>query len=340
MVCRPLEFGVELEELLHHGARRSLGAGSHALLHQGLALVGSLGDAGVVVLHLVQMLDVLPSAVRVVVVVAAEPVLEGDDVGDVDHEEGKDVLVVGFNELLHACIHLSSSHLLIGELLGMLTSDSRMELVVEEVGVQLVLVEVQNVPQVALELKELGPALVGELLGDNIFGVTGHDVVEAKGDAARWCGCGQSSGCQMPLFLGSVVVKVLWTVEVAAAVWKVSQMDTVSSNTETGYPTDLGKPYFDAQTTSERCRDRDPVHQNVKGLQSVGGGTAEEEDKMSHAVVWTRSKEEDKMSPAVVWTSRPPTLVAVLQSYSPTVLQLVVVVQGDLGSHASVSITA
>eukprot|EP00965_Chrysotila_dentata_P135850 4490968-Pleurochrysis_carterae.AAC.2 len=36
---------------------------------------------------------------------------------------------------------------------------------------------------------------------------------------------------------------------------------------------------------SERCRDRDPVHQKVKVLQSVGGGTAEEEDKMSHAVV-------------------------------------------------------
>eukprot|EP00965_Chrysotila_dentata_P172185 5682287-Pleurochrysis_carterae.AAC.1 len=48
-----------------------------------------LGDAGVIVLDLVQvMLDVSPSAVRVDVVVIAKPVLEGG-VGDVDHEDGK-----------------------------------------------------------------------------------------------------------------------------------------------------------------------------------------------------------------------------------------------------------
>eukprot|EP00965_Chrysotila_dentata_P240719 6203872-Pleurochrysis_carterae.AAC.3 len=67
-VCRPFEFGVELEELLHHGGRCSLGAGRHALLNQGLALVGSLGDARVVVIDLVQMLDVQASPMRVVVV--------------------------------------------------------------------------------------------------------------------------------------------------------------------------------------------------------------------------------------------------------------------------------
>jgi len=50
-----------------------------------------------------------------------------------------------------------------------------MELVVEEDGVQLELVEVQDVLQVALELKELSPALVDELLGDSILGVVGHD---------------------------------------------------------------------------------------------------------------------------------------------------------------------
>eukprot|EP00965_Chrysotila_dentata_P209310 6185216-Pleurochrysis_carterae.AAC.1 len=52
VVCSPFEFGVERDELLHHGSRSSLGAGSHALLNQGLALVGSLGDARIVVLDL------------------------------------------------------------------------------------------------------------------------------------------------------------------------------------------------------------------------------------------------------------------------------------------------
>eukprot|EP00965_Chrysotila_dentata_P032976 1098595-Pleurochrysis_carterae.AAC.3 len=42
VVCRPFEFGVELEELFHHGARCNLGTGRHALLNQGLVLVGSL----------------------------------------------------------------------------------------------------------------------------------------------------------------------------------------------------------------------------------------------------------------------------------------------------------
>eukprot|EP00965_Chrysotila_dentata_P033785 1124446-Pleurochrysis_carterae.AAC.9 len=49
VVCSPFEFGVELEELLHHDARCNLGAGRHVLLNLGLALVGSVGDARVVV---------------------------------------------------------------------------------------------------------------------------------------------------------------------------------------------------------------------------------------------------------------------------------------------------
>eukprot|EP00965_Chrysotila_dentata_P044232 1470124-Pleurochrysis_carterae.AAC.1 len=53
--------------------RCSLRAGRHALLNQGLALVGSLGDARVVVLDLVQVLDVHPSPMRVIVVVATQP---------------------------------------------------------------------------------------------------------------------------------------------------------------------------------------------------------------------------------------------------------------------------
>eukprot|EP00965_Chrysotila_dentata_P150998 4989594-Pleurochrysis_carterae.AAC.1 len=100
VVCRPFEFGVELEELLHHSARCSLGAGRHAFLNQGLALVGGLGDARVVVLDLVQLLDVHPSPMRVVVV-ATQPVLEGG-VGNVNHEDGKGVLVAGLNKLLLA----------------------------------------------------------------------------------------------------------------------------------------------------------------------------------------------------------------------------------------------
>eukprot|EP00965_Chrysotila_dentata_P105509 3484584-Pleurochrysis_carterae.AAC.2 len=67
MMCRPLEFRVELEELLYHGASRSLGTGRHALLHQSLALVRLLGNAGITVLDLVQVLDIRPSTVRVVV---------------------------------------------------------------------------------------------------------------------------------------------------------------------------------------------------------------------------------------------------------------------------------
>eukprot|EP00965_Chrysotila_dentata_P060717 2011665-Pleurochrysis_carterae.AAC.1 len=79
----------------------------------------------------------------------------------------------------------------------MLTLHSRIELVVEEDGVQLVLVKVQNVFEVALELKELGPALVDELLCDSILGVVGHDNIVVSVDDDRWsrCCCGQSSGC-------------------------------------------------------------------------------------------------------------------------------------------------
>eukprot|EP00965_Chrysotila_dentata_P079079 2608200-Pleurochrysis_carterae.AAC.1 len=55
------------------------------------------------------------------------------------------------------------------------------------VGVQLELVEVQDVLQVAVKLKELGPALVGELLGDKILGVIGHGAVVVKVGAARCC---------------------------------------------------------------------------------------------------------------------------------------------------------
>eukprot|EP00965_Chrysotila_dentata_P082669 2727783-Pleurochrysis_carterae.AAC.11 len=87
-----------------------------------------------------QLLHICPSAVRVVVVVAATPVLEGG-VGDVDHEDGKGVLVASLNELLHARIHLSGSHHLLGELIAVLTSDGLMEVVLEENGVQLLRVE-------------------------------------------------------------------------------------------------------------------------------------------------------------------------------------------------------
>eukprot|EP00965_Chrysotila_dentata_P202704 6181256-Pleurochrysis_carterae.AAC.5 len=68
-----------------------------------------------------------------------------------------------------------------------------MELVVEVSGAQLVLVEVQNVLEVALELQELGPALVCELLCDRILEVVGFDGVDVSVDAARWSGCGQNS---------------------------------------------------------------------------------------------------------------------------------------------------
>eukprot|EP00965_Chrysotila_dentata_P263205 6214783-Pleurochrysis_carterae.AAC.6 len=61
-------------------------------------------------------------------------------VGNVDHEDGKGVLAAGLDELLHERLLVSSGHLLVVELLGiMLSSYSRMELVVEEDGVQLVL---------------------------------------------------------------------------------------------------------------------------------------------------------------------------------------------------------
>eukprot|EP00965_Chrysotila_dentata_P073980 2442727-Pleurochrysis_carterae.AAC.1 len=62
----------------------------------------------------------------------------------------------------------------------MLATDSRMELVVEKDDVQLELVEVQDVLKVALELEELSPALVGELLNNSILGVIGHDAVVVK----------------------------------------------------------------------------------------------------------------------------------------------------------------
>eukprot|EP00965_Chrysotila_dentata_P170167 5617200-Pleurochrysis_carterae.AAC.1 len=185
VVCRPLKFGVEFEELLYHGARCRFSAVRHALLDQSLTLVGSLGDASVVVLDPMQVLDVRPNAMRVVVIVAAQPVLERG-VGDVDHENGKGVLVAGLDGLLHACLLISRSHLLVIQLLGMLTSYSRMELVVEEDGVQFVLVEVQNVLDVALELEKLGPAVVGGLLGNSILEVIGHDAVDVRVYAARW----------------------------------------------------------------------------------------------------------------------------------------------------------
>eukprot|EP00965_Chrysotila_dentata_P109060 3602968-Pleurochrysis_carterae.AAC.1 len=92
------------------------------------------------------VLDIGPNTVRVIFVVAAKPVLESG-VNDVDHEDGKGVLVAGLIELLHALVHLSSRHLLVAELLRMLTTDSRMELVVKEDGVQLELVQVQDVLQ-------------------------------------------------------------------------------------------------------------------------------------------------------------------------------------------------
>eukprot|EP00965_Chrysotila_dentata_P090218 2977574-Pleurochrysis_carterae.AAC.2 len=92
----------------------------------------------------------------------AEPVLEGG-VGDVHHKDGKGVLVASLNEVLHASIHLSGNQLIVGELLGVLTPYSRMQLVVEEDGVQLLLVEVQNDLQLALELAELNSTLVVKL---------------------------------------------------------------------------------------------------------------------------------------------------------------------------------
>eukprot|EP00965_Chrysotila_dentata_P252742 6210848-Pleurochrysis_carterae.AAC.1 len=203
VVCKPFEFGVELEEILHHSTRCSLGAGRHALLNQGLALIGSLGDARVVVLDLVQVLNVQLSPICVVVVVAAQPVLEGG-------VACTGVLVAGLDKLLHACLLVRSGHLLIVELSGMLTSYSRMELVIEEDGLQLsALVEVQHVLKVVLELEELGPALVCELLGDSIFGVVGHDDVDVSVDAARCSCCGQSNGRQMPIALVVVQVKVV-----------------------------------------------------------------------------------------------------------------------------------
>eukprot|EP00965_Chrysotila_dentata_P167039 5515693-Pleurochrysis_carterae.AAC.1 len=74
----------------------------------------------VVVLDLVQVLDVHPSPMRVVVLVAMQPVLEGG-VGNVDHEYGKGVFVAGLNELLHARLLVSSGNFFAVELLGMLT---------------------------------------------------------------------------------------------------------------------------------------------------------------------------------------------------------------------------
>eukprot|EP00965_Chrysotila_dentata_P075627 2497611-Pleurochrysis_carterae.AAC.3 len=77
----------------------------------------------------------------------------------------------------------------------MLTSNSRIERVIEEHGVQLVLVEGHNILEVALELEELGPAVVYELLGDSILGVVSHyvDDDDVRVDVARWCCCG--TGC-------------------------------------------------------------------------------------------------------------------------------------------------
>eukprot|EP00965_Chrysotila_dentata_P042852 1422387-Pleurochrysis_carterae.AAC.2 len=67
-------------------------------------------------------------------------------------------------------------------------------------------VEVQHVLEVALALTEVGRALVGELLGERLLGVVAHDDNDVSVDAARWCCCGQSSGCQMPLALVQVKV--------------------------------------------------------------------------------------------------------------------------------------
>eukprot|EP00965_Chrysotila_dentata_P256219 6212477-Pleurochrysis_carterae.AAC.1 len=162
------------------------------------------------------VLDAHPSPMCVVFVVATQPVLEGG-VGNVGYEDGKDVLVASLDELLHARLLVSSGRLLVVEVLGMLTSYSRMELVVEVDSVQRLLVEVQKVLEVTLELEELGPALVCEILGDSILGVVGHDDVDVSVIAARQSCCGQSSGCQMPvalLLLGSLVLEVLWIVEV------------------------------------------------------------------------------------------------------------------------------
>eukprot|EP00965_Chrysotila_dentata_P173660 5732995-Pleurochrysis_carterae.AAC.2 len=52
--------------------------------------------------------------------------------------------------------------------------------------------------EVALELEELGPALVGELLGNSILRVVCFDDVDESVDAARLCCCAQSSRSQMP----------------------------------------------------------------------------------------------------------------------------------------------
>eukprot|EP00965_Chrysotila_dentata_P197227 6178072-Pleurochrysis_carterae.AAC.2 len=126
----------------------------------------------VVIIDLVQVLDVYPSPMRAVVEVATQP-------------KGKGVFVAGLDELHHACLLVSSRRLLVVKLLGMLTSYSRMELVVEEDGAQLVLVEVQKVPEVALELEEHGPGLVCDFLGDSILKVVGNDFAYVIVDAAK-----------------------------------------------------------------------------------------------------------------------------------------------------------
>eukprot|EP00965_Chrysotila_dentata_P158560 5237223-Pleurochrysis_carterae.AAC.3 len=129
-------------QMRNQGVRMS--HGQHLVATVGLAPIGSLGNARVVVLDLVQGLEVHPSPMRVVVLVATQPVLESD-VDNVDHEDGKGVLVAGLNELFHgARLLVSSGHLFVVELLGMLASCSRMELVVKEDGVQLVLVDLHD----------------------------------------------------------------------------------------------------------------------------------------------------------------------------------------------------
>eukprot|EP00965_Chrysotila_dentata_P096896 3202199-Pleurochrysis_carterae.AAC.1 len=63
----------------------------------------------------------------------------------------------------------------------------------------------QHVLEVALALTEVGPALVGELLGERLLGVVAHDDNDVSVYAARWCCCGQSSGCQLRLDLSNTV---------------------------------------------------------------------------------------------------------------------------------------
>eukprot|EP00965_Chrysotila_dentata_P040568 1345775-Pleurochrysis_carterae.AAC.1 len=124
---------------------------------------------------------------------------------------------------LQASMHsflVSSGYLLVVELFDMqLTSYSRMELVVEEKGVQLVLVKVQNILEVAIELEELGPALIGELLCDSIFGVVGHYDVDLSSGGPQprrpktvwgWSRCTQTChlGCVAALYANNTAVQI------------------------------------------------------------------------------------------------------------------------------------